>query len=304
MDWIDIKVKVPLADAELCEAISTELAEDGIYIEDYSSLEKEVEEIAHVDLIEKDLLNKCRDEVIVHLYANSADKCVTLVNALQSKLLAANIQYHIDNVDIKEEDFANGWRKYYHARDIGNRLAIVPSWEEYNTSRIIIRLDPGLAFGTGTHETTSLCLSVLDERVHGGERVLDIGTGSGILAIAALKLGAAQADGVDIDPVCVRTAGENALLNNVNDHFKVLIGDLSDKATGKYDIICANIVANAIIGLSPSIKPLLADNGIFIASGIIKDRAAQVQSAIIASGLTIEKILTDKDWVLIISHKA
>ena len=109
--------------------------------------------------------------------------------------------------------------------------------EQYDTDRAVITLDPGMAFGTGTHETTALCLTVLDEIVHGGERVLDIGTGSGILAIAALKLGAAEAEGVDIDPMCVRTAGENAARNGVTEHFKVLIGDLSDKASGTYDAV-------------------------------------------------------------------
>ncbi len=148
---------------------------------------------------------------------------------------------------MEQEDWQNGWRKYYHPLEIGKRLAVVPSWQQYDTDRVKLILDPGLAFGTGGHETTSLCMEALDERVTGGERVLDIGTGSGILAIAALKLGAAVAEGVDIDPVAVRTAGENAALNGVQDKLTVLVGDLSDKASGQYDIITANIVANAIL---------------------------------------------------------
>ena len=140
----------------------------------------------------------------------------------------------------------------------------------------ILILDPGLAFGTGGHETTSLCMEALDERVTGGERVLDIGTGSGILAIAALKLGAAVAEGVDIDPVAVRTAGENAALNGVQDKLTVLMGDLSDKASGKYDIITANIVANAILSLAPAVPGLMAEGATFIASGIIDSRKDEV----------------------------
>ena len=176
----------------------------------------------------------------------------------------------------------------------------MPSWEEYPTDRIVIRLDPGMAFGTGTHETTALCLAALDELVKGGERVLDIGTGSGILAIAALKLGAAEAEGVDIDPMCVRTAGENAQLNGVDGKLKVLVGDLSDKATGKYDIITANIVANAILHLAPCVPALLAEGGTFIASGIIDAREEEVCAGLAAAGLKVAEVRRQGGWVAIL----
>ena len=157
-----------------------------------------------------------------------------------------------------------------------------------------------MAFGTGTHETTALCLTALDELVKGGERVLDIGTGSGILAIAALKLGAGEAEGVDIDPMCVRTAGENARLNGVDGRLKVLVGDLSDKATGKYDIITANIVANAILHLAPCVPALLAGGGTFIASGIIDAREEEVCAGLAAAGLKVEEVRRQGGWVAIL----
>ena len=157
-----------------------------------------------------------------------------------------------------------------------------------------------MAFGTGTHETTALCLAALDELVKGGERVLDIGTGSGILAIAALKLGAAEAEGVDIDPMCVRTAGENAQLNSVDGKLKVLVGDLSDKATGKYDIITANIVANAILHLAPCVPALLAEGGTFIASGIIDAREEEVCAGLAAAGLKVAEVRRQGGWVAIL----
>ena len=158
-------------------------------------------------------------------------------------------------------------------------------------------LDPGRAFGPGGHETTSLCLEALDELVAGGERVLDIGTGSGILAIAALKLGAASAEGVDIDPVAVRTACENAALNGVDGRFTGLVGDLSDQASGKYNIVTANIVANAIISLAPVVPGLLAEGGHFIASGIIDTRADEVEAALTAAGLTVAARREKRGWV-------
>ena len=188
--------------------------------------------------------------------------------------------------------------------EIGKRLAVVPSWQEYDTDRVKLVLDPGLAFGTGGHETTSLCMEALDERVTGGERVLDIGTGSGILAIAALKLGAAVAEGVDIDPVAVRTAGENAALNGVQDKLTVLVGDLSDKASGKYDIITANIVANAILSLAPAVPGLMAEGATFIASGIIDSRKDEVIAGLEKAGLAVVEVKEKRGWECIVCKKA
>ena len=252
MEWTDIRLTVAKADADNAEAVATMIAEGGIYIEDYSDIEQQVAEIAHVDLIEQELLDKPRDQVIIHMYLEPGASPVETLALIAARMEAAGIPYTAETEGVEQEDWQNGWRKYYHPMDIGQHLAIVPSWQEYDTDRVKLILDPGLAFGTGGHETTSLCLEALDEGVRGGERVLDIGTGSGILAIAALKLGAGSAEGVDIDPVAVRTAGENAALNGVADKLTVLVGDLSDKASGRYDIITANIVANAIISLAPA----------------------------------------------------
>ena len=280
MEWTDIRLTVSKADAEAAEAVATMIAEGGIYIEDYSDIEEQVEQIAHVDLIEQELLDKPRDTVIIHMYLEPGASPVETLALIAARMEAAGIPYTSETEGVEQEDWQNGWRKYYHPMDVGQRLAIVPSWQDYDTDRVKLILDPGLAFGTGGHETTNLCLEVLDERVKGGERVLDIGTGSGILAIAALKLGAAVAEGVDIDPVAVRTAGENAALNGVADKLTVLVGDLSDKASGKYDIITANIVANAIMSLAPAVPGLMADDAVFIASGIIDSRKDEVIAAL------------------------
>lgn len=304
MEWTDIKTTVSAQYAQIAEDIATGISGGGIYIEDYRDLEQQVEEIAHVDLIEKDLLEKSRDEVIVHLYIAPDENFAEIAELMQDRLQRAEVPYKMEYVGVRQEDWETGWKAYYHAMDIGRRLAIVPSWEEYETDRTVITLDPGMAFGTGTHETTSLCLETLDGLVNGGERVLDIGTGSGILAIAALKLGAAKAEGVDIDPMCVRTAGENAALNGVTDDFKVLIGDLSDQASGKYDIICANIVANAIIQLVPNVPALLAENGVFMASGIIDTRKDEVIEAVQAAGLALREVKEKNGWVALICTHA
>ena len=304
MEWTDIRLTVSKADAEAAEAVATMIAEGGIYIEDYSDIEEQVEQIAHVDLIEQELLDKPRDTVIIHMYLEPGDSPVETLALIAARMEAAGIPYTSETEGVEQEDWQNGWRKYYHPMDVGQRLAIVPSWQDYETSRVKLILDPGLAFGTGGHETTNLCLEVLDERVRGGERVLDIGTGSGILAIAALKLGAAVAEGVDIDPVAVRTAGENAALNGVADKLTVLVGDLSDKASGKYDIITANIVANAIMALAPTVPGLMADDAVFIASGIIDSRKDEVIAALEAAGLAVLEVKEKRGWECIVCKKA
>lgn len=304
MEWTDIRLTVSKADAEAAEAVATMIAEGGIYIEDYSDIEEQVEQIAHVDLIEQELLDKPRDTVIIHMYLKPGDSPVETLALIAARMEAAGIPYTSETEGVEQEDWQNGWRKYYHPMDVGQRLAVVPSWQDYETSRVKLILDPGLAFGTGGHETTNLCLEVLDERVRGGERVLDIGTGSGILAIAALKLGAAVAEGVDIDPVAVRTAGENAALNGVADKLTVLVGDLSDKASGRYDIITANIVANAIMALAPAVPGLMADDAVFIASGIIDSRKDEVIAALEAAGLAVLEVKEKRGWECIVCKKA
>ena len=197
MEWTDISITVAKRDADTAEAIATMVANGGIYIEDYSDLEQQAWEIAHVDLIEQELLDKPRDVVIVHMYLAPDENPAEVLPLFEERLQNSGINYQLNTTGVEQEDWQNGWKKYYHAMDIGDRLAIVPGWEDHQTDRIKIIMDPGMAFGTGTHETTSLCLETLDSLVKGGERVLDIGTGSGILAIAALKLGAAEAEGVD-----------------------------------------------------------------------------------------------------------
>ena len=304
MEWTDIRITVPQKDADTAEAIATMVSNGGIYIEDYSDLEQQAWEIAHVDLIEQELLDKPRDVVIVHMYLAPDENPAEVLPLFEERLKASGIQYQLDTQGVEQEDWQNAWKKYYHTMEIGKRLIIVPGWETSGSSRIQITMDPGLAFGTGTHETTALCLELLDELVQGGERVLDVGTGSGILAIAALKLGAREADGVDIDPMCVRTAGENARRNGVEEHFRVLVGDLSDKAEGLYDIITANIVASAILSLAPSVPALMAPGAKFICSGIIDTRKDEVLDGLRANGLNPVKIREKRGWVCILCEKA
>ena len=261
MQWTDIKIITLKKYEDVCNLIGSEVCPLGVQIEDYSDLEQAVLEIAHIDLIEQDLIDKDRDKIIIHHYIAPEHDAQNALLTLQNRLGELNVEYTSEIDYVNQEDWETGWKAYYHPIDVGNNLAVCPSWQDYATDRTILKLDPGMAFGTGTHETTYLCLEALDQAVKGGERILDVGTGSGILGIASALLGAKEVDGVDIDPTSVKVATENAQLNNVLDKFNIKVGDLTQTASGTYDIIVANIVANAIMELSKDVPALLKKDG-------------------------------------------
>lgn len=282
MDWTEILVEVGADRIDEAAAIANMTVPYGIYIEDYSDLEQEVMEIAHVDLIDEDLLKQDRSKAKIHIYIDPEDNIGEAVQFLRERLNAAEIAHTIDQSNVQEDDWLNNWRKFFKPMPVGEKLLINPSWftDTDPKGRLVINIDPGLAFGTGKHETTRLCMEALERYVKGGERVLDVGCGSGILGIAAVLLGADSAFGVDIDETAVRTANENAQVNHVSDRMTAIAGDLVDKVTEKYDIVVANIVADAIIALSASVTSLMTDDAVYIVSGIIDTRADDVKNAI------------------------
>ncbi|MBQ6153944.1 MAG: 50S ribosomal protein L11 methyltransferase [Ruminococcus sp.] len=282
MDWTEIKVEINAKDLDTASAIANMTVPYGIYIEDYSSLEDEVLEIAHVDLIDEELLSQDRDKAKIHIYIDPEDNVDEAIEFLREHLIAANIAFVIDRQDVKEDDWLNNWRKFFKPMKVGEKLIINPSWYEDTPAegRTILNIDPGLAFGTGKHETTRLCLELLEKYLHTGDEVLDVGCGSGILGIAAVLLGAKSAFGVDIDKMAVKTANENAVLNHTEDRFVAVYGDLTQKVKGKYQIVVANIVADAIILLSESVSEFMNDDSVYIISGIIDVRVDDVKNAI------------------------
>ncbi len=282
MDWTEISVEVKAAQIDEAAAIANMTVPYGIYIEDYSDLEAEVQEIAHIDLIDEELLQKDRGIAKIHIYIDPEDNIEEAVQFLRERLTAAGIGHTINRSSVHEDDWLNNWRKFFKPMPIGEKLLINPSWytDTDPEGRAVLNIDPGLAFGTGKHETTRLCLETLERYIKGGETVLDVGCGSGILGIAAVLLGAESAFGVDIDEVAVRTANENAVLNHVGDRFSAIAGDLVDKVQGKYDIVVANIVADAIIALSASVKAFMKPDSVYIVSGIIDTRADDVRNAV------------------------
>lgn len=213
-------------------------------------------------------------------------------------------------VSIDEEDWANNWKKYYKPLEIGERLLVLPSWEPCpDTDRTVLKLDPGMAFGTGAHHTTRMCLEFLEKTVRPGDEMLDLGCGSGILSIASLLLGGKSAIAVDIDPIAEKIAYENAAMNGITQKtFTVLIGNvLSDAAVqrriaGKYPVVAANIVADVIVALAPLARPLVAEGGVLIVSGIIDERVGDVAAALRKAGFTVAEQNSAEGWNAFLCH--
>ncbi len=303
MDWIEILVNISVSDVERASDICTMVVPYGFYIEDYSELEKDALEIAHIDLIDEDLVNKPRDKAIIHIYIDPESNYKDIIDFLSHRLQAEGIDFDIDSNGVNEEDWANNWKKYFKPTEIGDKLLILPEWETCpETDRKILKIDPGAAFGTGTHSTTKLCLGAIEKHVSSGDEVLDIGTGSGILSIASMLLGAKSAFGVDIDALAVKTAIQNGAKNGLFEpEFKMVNGDLADKVKGKYDVCIANIVADIIIKLCDDVTNYLKPNSLFITSGIIDTRVDEVIEKLENSGFEIIEKLTEKGWFCIIS---
>ena len=297
-DWTEIKINVPKEYIDAAGDIAQMAVPYGIYIEDYSMLEEEVEQIAHIDLIDEELLGKDRTKGVVHIYIAPEDNPAEAVAFLSERYTSEGIPFEIESASCAEDDWLNNWKQYFQPIEVGEKLLIRPTWrDEYDAKgRAVLNLDPGIAFGTGAHETTRLVLGVIEKLAGKGKTFLDVGCGSGILSAAALVLGCDSAFGVDIDELAVKTANENAALNNVADRFTAVCGDLTDKVEGKYDIIAANIVADAIIMLTKDIEKFMKPDTVYVMSGIIDTRSEEVEQAV-SRYVDITARYEDNGWV-------
>lgn len=298
MDWTEVTITVNAKDVDKAGDIANMVVPYGIYIEDYSNLEEEAWEIAHIDLIDEDLLQKDRSKALVHIYISPEESPAEAVAFLRERYTAEGIENEICLDSCVEEDWINNWKQYFKPIPVGQKLLIRPTWEEVQDSggRTVLDLDPGLAFGTGTHETTRLCMELLEQYVRPGMNVLDVGCGSGILSVAALLLGADKAVGVDIDELAVKTAVENAEINHVENRFTGICGNLTDQVTGTYDIVVANIVADVIIMLTKDVEQFMKPDTVYLMSGIIDTREQDVLAAV-EEHFTIIDRKEEKGWV-------
>ena len=304
--WTEIAVSVDVKDLDTAADIANMTVPYGIYIEDYSALEQETMEIAHIDLIEEGLLKKDRTKGIIHIYINAFENPGESVSFLEDRLSFAGIKYEISLNTCDAEDWQNNWKQYFHPMPVGEKLLIRPVWEEeYEPNgRRVLDIEPGLAFGTGSHPTTKLCLETLEKYINEDSKVLDIGCGSGILSIASLLLGAKSAFGVDIDALAVKTALDNAKKNGFEPPvFDAVQGNLSDKVSEKYNVIVANIVADIIIQFNTQVNEFLSDNGIYITGGIIESREDEVLMSFAQNGFKVVQRFEEKGWLVFVLKK-
>ena len=311
MQWLELKIDAAPAGLEPVSALLEDLGITGLVIDDEGDFQDFLEHNhAYWDYVDDQLMQEKKGLCRITFYLeDSPDGYNTLarVRMALSRVKQEHPEYGrllLTMENMEDADWENNWKQFYKPMEIGERLLVVPEWEEAgDDERVKLILNPGLTFGTGSHATTRLCLTALEKHICGGEKVLDLGCGSGILSIAALLLGAKDAFACDIDDKCVGVAYENAALNGIGkEHYTVRAGDvLSDRGLqkefgGDYDLIVANIVADVIIALAPQVRGLLKAGGLFLCSGIIDDRAEEVREKLVEAGWTIEETRSGEGW--------
>lgn len=300
--WLEVTVETTEPELETLAARLTMNGATGLVIEDEEDFKTFLEQNRQYwDYVDDQLLERMKGAARVKFYVtDDAD------GKKQLETWMAGIDAPYATARLREEDWATSWQKYYKPMSVGERLYIVPEWEKGEpvpAGRTPLYLNPGLIFGTGSHASTRLCLEGVETYVRPGGRVLDLGCGSGILSIAALRLGAVSAKAVDIDEKCLTVAYENAALNGIGkNRYTVLVGDvlsdgaLREKLGGGYDVVVANIVADVIMGLAPMVRQFLKPGGLFLCSGIIDTRAEEVAESLRQNGWEIEKTRSGEGW--------
>lgn len=306
--WIEIKVITESEAIEPISGIFYSLDVKGVAIEDPKDILNREQGPLTWDFADINILEYKGEAAVVKGYFSEEDNIDELLKYIKEKMEdLKNIGINVGKGEIfcnkvKEEDWANNWKKYYKPAKVGDKIVVKPIWEEYEgkLGEVIVELDPGMAFGTGTHETTRMCVKALEKYVSRDTVVFDIGTGSGILAITASKLNAKKVIGVDLDPVAVDSAKENIQFNQVN-NIEVLQGNLMDVVSGKADIVIANIIAEIIVVLTEDVKKFIKPGGYFISSGIIRDRKELVVQKLNECGFKIVEINEDGEWICIVA---
>lgn len=304
MKWIEVQVKTTTEAVETVTNILYEAGACGLVIEDPKDITHFEADNEKWDYIDSSLLESEFEGAIIKGYFEESEDLIDKI-----ELIKDNIEmipsYQLDKglgevttSEIEEQDWSKTWRKYYKPKKIGEKVVIKPTWEEYEKkeNEIIIELDPGMAFGTGTHETTMMCVKELEKYIHQFDTVFDIGTGTGVLAIASAKLGAINTIAIDLDEDSVRIANQNVIKNGVSNTVQVKHGNLLDIIDGKANVIVANIIADIIKILSKDIKQFMEDDGVFIASGIILDKISEVKESLKKNGLIVIDEIKMGEW--------
>jgi len=310
LNWCEISVKTDKVAADAVSGILIQCGAGGVEIEDPDLVKQMImDNVWDAYAFTEEFLK--RDFMVVKAYL-PCDKYLDervrdfheLLHNLDEVIQPGSIK-EVSFANVREEDWANSWKAYYKPVRISEHIVIKPTWEDYDSSpgELVVELDPGMAFGTGTHPTTVMCVRLLEKLIKGGETVFDIGTGSGILAITAAKLGARVVKAVDIDEIAIKAAVENVVVNGVADVVEVMPGNLLDRVQGQADIVVSNIVADVIINVTPDAVKAVRKGGQFVASGIIDTRKDDVLAVMQKNGLVIKEVCQERDWVSLIAAR-
>lgn len=306
MIWKEISVLTEGICVEAIAGIFHKLGSGGVVIEDPQAARKYINKgVYNPELASPDFLE--HEFVVVKAYFPEDKDIIDEIYASIEKVKDNfNARCKVFIGEVKDEDWEESWKKYYHTFKVGERIVIKPSWEDYTAkpNEIVVEIDPGMAFGTGIHASTRFCLKFIDEYIKGGELVVDAGCGSGILSIAAVKLGAEKVWGMDIDDVAVKVAIENVRLNGLEDKIIIKAGDIVEEIKEyKPDIVLANITAEVVTLLIPEVSKVLPAGGYLFGSGIVDSRWPGVKKELEEYGFEIEKVLTDVDWIGVVARK-
>lgn len=322
MQWLELTIDSASEGIDLLEAALTFNGFDSFVIDDEAEFHTFLETNRdYWDIVDEDLEKSLDGVSRIRLYLEDRADSMEEVSRLQALLRDLPARFpgaklgslSLTLANVKDEDWENNWKQYYQPIPIGSKLLVTPMWMEPDRSsgRIPVLLDPGMIFGTGAHASTQMCMIRLEEHVHGGEQVLDLGSGSGILSITALLLGAAHATGVDVDPKAEDIARANAAINGLlADRFTAVTGNvitgqaaLEDLFSKTYDLICMNIFADVIIPMAPVLPHFMHDGTLVICSGVLENRYDEVRTAIEAAGLQIRQLQTMNDWCCFTAEK-
>ncbi len=298
MNWTQLRVTCRSAQLDDVVAVMSML-DNRLMIEDYSDIETGLNTI-YGDLIDESILKADKTHAKVSMYIDERNNYNDYLLFIKERFNAMSLDCDIELIGVDDEDWENNWKRFYKPLKIGKRLMIVPMWEDYEVKgdELVVKMDPGLAFGSGTHETTRLCATLIEKHMQEGDHVLDVGTGSGILAICESKLGAKDINAYDIDPVAVRVAKENAEKNgvyNITCGVSDLLKDV-DMAGGLYDFVSANIVSDIIMRMAPDLGRVTKIGATVVVSGVIDEYAEQVIDCMENNGFGISDIMSDNGW--------
>lgn len=311
MEWLEVMVKTPVENQELVSNILYEAGVTGLAIEDPQDIIDLSSREEDWDFIDESILEFEEGVITIKAYFPESESLMDTIAFIKNKIE----NNHLPNGNrplgkmitskIEDKDWSETWKKHYKPTKMGKNILIKPSWEAYEKkpNEIIIELDPGMAFGTGTHETTIMCTEALEEYLRPGDSVFDVGCGSGILSIVAAKLGAEEVIGIDMDELAVMVAKDNIKISGVEEIVEIRKGNLLDTIKGKSDIIVANIIAEVIVAMTKDIGGYLNDNGIFITSGIILDKIDKVENALRDNQFKIINKQIMNEWACIIATK-